>query len=41
MSPWVWVAVGVLLFGGALVTMIVVLAKRNRASGPPPANPRF
>ena len=41
MSPWVWVAVGVLLLGGALVTMIVVLAKRNRASGPPPANPRL
>ncbi len=41
MSPWVWVAVGVLLLGGALVIMIVVLAKRNRASGPPPANPRL
>lgn len=41
MSPWVWVALGVVLLGAALIAMLVVLNRRNRGSGPPPANPQF
>ncbi|MEO9222540.1 MAG: hypothetical protein ABI251_12360 [Mycobacteriaceae bacterium] len=33
-SPWLWVALGVVLLGAALVALLVVLVRRNRASGP-------
>ena len=40
-SPWVWVGLGVVVLGAAVIAMLVVLTKRNRAGRTAPSNPRF
>jgi len=40
-SPWVWVGIGVVVLGAAVIAMLVVLTKRNRAGRTAPSNPRF